>query len=457
MSNDASAQRLWEATLGHLQLALPRPSFDTWLRDTVGLSVADNKLLVSVPTTFTAAWLEQRMHGLIEDTVSKVARNSVAVYYQVRGADSLATQAAPGLPPTAAQATAAGEIGPAPQLNPSYTFKNFIVGPSNQLAYAASTAVSDAPGGAYNPLFLYSGVGLGKTHLLHAIGHQVATRGLRAAYVTTEQFTNEYLTAIRERHTDQFRERYRSLDVLLLDDIQFISGKEGTQEAFFHTFNALRDSGQQVVITCDRPPSALPLLEERLRSRLEWGLMADIGAPDLETRTAILQQRALTAPVTVPPEVIQFIAERIPSNIRQLEGCLNRVTALAHFTRRQVTIDLAVNALGAAATHQADGPSPKAAIAAVASYYNIPSSALVSGRRDKTAANARQVAMFILHKVFNLPAEQIGQALGNRDRTTVLYALKQVTKRMATDNQLTDAIQQLSASLSVKPAVSPDP
>jgi chromosomal replication initiator protein len=452
MPTSASPQRLWEATLGRLQLNLPKPSFDTWLRDTQGLALDDGALTVGVPTTFTAAWLEQRLHGLIEDTVSSIAQGPLTVSYHVRGT----VGGSANTPPVPAQLATSASAAPVAQIsnsaltwtpNERYTFDSFVVGKSNELAYAASRAVAEAPGQAYNPLFLYGAVGLGKTHLLHAIGLQATELGFSAAYVTTEQFTNEYLASIRERKTEEFRDRYRSVHVLLVDDIQFLSGKESTQEGFFHTFNALRDAGRQVVITCDRLPGALPLLEERLRSRLEWGLVADVGAPDLETRMAILQRHALQSPAAVPDDVIEFIAQRIPSNVRHLESCINRLTALAYFTRQEVTIELAVNAMGAVATQQAGSLSPKAVISAVSTYLNVPTSALLGGGRDKPTANARQVAMYLLRQTLNLSPEQIGKTLGNRDRTTVLYALKQVAKRMDRDAEMASTIAQLTQSL----------
>jgi chromosomal replication initiator protein len=445
---DTSAQRTWEAALGRLQIQVPRPSFDTWLRGTIGLSLEGNTLVVGVPTPFAAEWLEKRMHGLIENAVAAIGPDRLEVAFRVGGD---ASTSGPDRPVEAVPVPTRAAPAPAPVTQPTlksrYTFDAFVVGDSNHLAYAAAMAVSDDPGRAYNPLFLYAAVGLGKTHLLHAIGHRAQALGRAVAYVTCEQFTNEYLAAIRERRTEQFRARYRTAELLLIDDVQFLCGKEGTQEGFFHTFNALHDAGRQIVLTCDRPPAALPLLEERLRSRFEWGLMADIGPPSLETRTAILQRLATLAPVTTPDVVLAFIAERVPSNIRQLEGCLNRVTALAHFTGAPVTLDLASQALGTTLVQDAGESTPKAIIAAVAAHYGLATAALVSGRRDKPIAAARQLAMLLLHQTLHLTPDAIGQILGGRDRTTVLYGIKRITSKLALDPTFAEEVTRLKVSL----------
>jgi chromosomal replication initiator protein len=448
MVTKQSAQRMWEAALGRLELQVTRPSFDTWLRGTVGISVQGDTLLVGVPTPFAAEWLEQRMQGLIETAVAAVAAGPLGVTFSVRGAAP-----PPGLSPPQAPIADGPFKRPVSlaQLNDRYTFDSFIVGPSNQLAYAASVAVANAPGQAYNPVFLYSSVGLGKTHLLHAIGLHAQAAGKSVAFVTCEQFTIEYLAAIRDRRTDGFRDRYRGVDVLLIDDIQFLSGKEGTQDGFFHTFNALHDARRQIVLTSDRPPAALPLLEDRLRSRFEWGLVADIGSPDLETRIAILQAHAATTTVPVPDEVLAFIAERVQTNVRRLEGCLNHVTAMAQFTNQAVTIALATNSLSATAATAAGLSSPKAIIAAVAAHYGLSTGALVGGRRDKATATARQVAMYLAHDVLRSTPDEIGQTLGGRDRTTVLYSIKKVLSRSNLDPDFASTLRHLKASISEQP------
>jgi chromosomal replication initiator protein len=441
---DTSAHRLWEAALGRLQLQVTRPSFNTWLRDTVGLNIEGNFLTVEVSTTFKAEWLELRMHSLIEDAISAVALKPINVAFRVKSDESLiGPSKKPNLQSTTLYQQSSPHTTTGLQLNPRYTFDSFVVGDNSQLAYAAAMAISDAPGTSYNPLFLYGAVGLGKTHLLHAIGLRALTNGKRIAYVTCEQFTNEFLGAIRERKTDSFRARYRAVDVLLLDDIQFIAGKEGTQEGFFHTFNALHGADKQIVLTCDRPPSALPLLEERLRSRFEWGLIADIGAPSLETRTAILMHYASKAAVEIPQEVLGFIAERISGNIRQLEGCLNRVAAMAEFTNTPATLELAVQALGVTAAQTTGNSTPKAVLESVAIHYGLTPAVLLSSRRDRPVASARQLAMYILNTTHKLSPDEIGAMLGGRDRTTVIYNVKRTTQRIATDPDYLSQIQHL--------------
>jgi chromosomal replication initiator protein len=448
---DTSAHHIWEAVLGRLQLQITRPSFETWLRDTVGVAIDDQTLVVAVPTPFAAEWLERRMHALIEDAVGAVTDAAIHVAFRVdtlsagtQSVEHVVTEAA-----TASVIPPQGKSVTNVPLNPRYTFDSFVVGDSNQLAYAASMAVADAPGTAYNPLFLYGAVGLGKTHLLQAIGARAQAAGRTVAYVTCEQFTNEFLSAIKDRRTESFRARYRSADLLLIDDVQFISGKEGTQEGFFHTFNALHDSGRQIVLTCDRPPSALPLLEERLRSRFEWGLLADIGQPSLETRTVMLSLFAESSPVPVSRSVIDFIANRTKSNVRLLQGCLNRVTAMAHFTNTPVTIELAQSALGIVAAEDLHPSTPKAAIAAIAAHFDLPQAALISGRRDRPVAHARQIAMYVLNTHHKLSPDAIGSALGGRDRTTVIYSVKKVAKRLATDKEFADLLVPLLNSFSV--------
>ena len=457
MPIDTSAQRTWEAALGRLQLQITRPSFDTWLRGTVGLALDDDTLVVGVPTPFAAEWLERRMNGLIESAVAAVAPRPLQVAFQVGHAVVEATapqrtEPAPETIPVRASAAA-----PSTTLNPRYSFASFVVGESNQLAYASAMAVADSPGRTYNPLFLYGSVGLGKTHLLQAIGLRARGGGQAVCYVTCEQFTNDYLSAIRDRRTEGFRQRYRTVDLLLIDDIQFLCGKEGTQDAFFHTFNALHDAGKQIVLTCDRIPAALPLLDERLRSRLEWGLLADVALPTLDTRIHILANLSSQAAVAVPDDVLHFLANRAPTNIRQLEGSLNRVTALAHFTSTPVTLDLATRALGTnMAANDATASSPKAIIAAVAAHYGLTQAALVSGRRDKPVAAARQLAMYLLNERLRLVPAEIGEILGGRDRTTVLYSIKRITLRLRVDvpfAEEVDALRHLPTS-SNSPAAS---
>ena len=322
----ASAKEVWRAVLGDLQMRLPRPTFETWLRPTEGVSDDGQVFIVEAPTPFAVEWLERRMFHALQGTLEKVAGRPLELQLRVmsHGISYAAERAdlPAGVPQEANQ-----PLFEFRSLNPRYTFESFVVGPSNRLAFSAAQAVAETPGVSYNPLFLYSGAGLGKTHLLQAIGRTCATRGLSVLYVTSEQFTNEFISAIRTRTTEDFRKRYRSVQMLLVDDVQFLSGKEQTHEGFFHTFNDLHNSGNQVVVSSDRPPRELPLMEERLRSRFEWGLIADIQPPDLETRMAILASKADEMHVGLGDAVLELIAKRVQRNVRELEGSLNRLVA----------------------------------------------------------------------------------------------------------------------------------
>jgi chromosomal replication initiator protein len=318
------AERIWEAALGQLQLDLPRATFDTWVRDAELLTYEDGTFVLGVHNAYAREWLDQRLKATLRDVLSGLTGRTVEVRFVLWQGEATAEDARPPL----ADVAAAQRPIPA-NVNPRYTFDSFVVGPGNRLAHAAALAVAENPARAYNPLFLYGGVGLGKTHLLHAVGHACMLAGLRVLYVSSEEFTNDLINAIRGHTTEAFRERYRRMEVLLIDDIQFIAGKESTQEEFFHTFNALHGQEKQLVISSDRPPKALVTLEERLRSRFEWGLIADIQPPDFETRMAILRSKAERAQRDVDPELLEIIARRIQSNIRELEGALTRLLAFA--------------------------------------------------------------------------------------------------------------------------------
>ena len=473
--NVRKVDEVWEAVLGELQLQVTRPSFETWLKDTVGLSHEGGEFVVGAPSTFVAEMLEQRMYSLISRAVERTVHSGVEVRFQVMsngqavgapgGKADYATQVA--VQPAASTSdrgtdrqprTPSGDhylsAGPAPEyrpvtMNPRYTFASFIVGKSNELAHAAAQAVSDKPSLTYNPLFIYSGVGLGKTHLLHAIGHELASRGMSLIYATTEDFTNDYIRAIREGQTEEFRGRYRSADILLLDDIQFIIGKEQTQEGFFHTFNSLHMAARQIVITSDRPVTALTLLEDRVRSRLAAGLVVDIQSPDLETRLAILRAKADETGQTFPVEVLQFLAERIHSNIRELEGCLNRLAAYAHLTAGPITLELVKNIVSDI-LHPATSRrvSEQAVIDAVSSYLSISEDAIKGRRRDKQTALARQITMYLLRDESNLSLSAIGRVLGGKDHTTVLHACQRITNQLPVDAHLRRDVLNIRGTLS---------
>ena len=444
MSSDAPAQRTWEAALGRLQLQVPRPSYDTWLRDTVGLSIDGEALVVGVPTTFAAEWLGGRLHGLVETAVASVARAPLAVRFAVRGASPAPARA---LVPRAAQPAVAPLVPTPSAPDERYTFASFVVGPCNQLAYAASLAVAEAPGRSHNPLFLYGGAGLGKTHLMRAIGEHSRAAGRSVRYVTAEQFTNDFLGAIRDRRTPAFRDAYRSVDLLLVDDMQFICGKDATQEGFVHTFNALYDAGRQIVVAADRPPASLPLLQEPLRSRFQSGLLADLAMPDQPTRTALLRHYAAATHAEVPDDILTLLAERAAFSIRVLQAALNRIVALARYTARPLDASLAREALSCFAQQPSAEPTLKATIDAVAAHYGLSPATLLTRRRDRQASVARHVAMYLLHDLLRLTPDDIGRSLGGRDRTTVLYGIKRISTRLVIDSDLSQALASLRASL----------
>ncbi|MBX5493106.1 MAG: chromosomal replication initiator protein DnaA, partial [Chloroflexi bacterium] len=329
-------------------------------------------------------------------------------------------------------------LGTSIALNPKYTFAEFVVGSGNRLAHAACLAVADNPGHAYNPLFIYGGVGLGKTHLLQAIAHHVLRdRNARVLYVSSETFTNELIDSIRQRRGEEFRSKYRHCDVLLIDDIQFIAGKESTQEEFFHTFNAIHGANGQIVLSSDRPPKAIPTLEDRLRSRFEWGLIADIQPPDLETRIAILQNKCAKLEARVPPEVLAYIAQKVQSNIRELEGTLNRVVAHAALTQQPITYELAVAALADVLTDTARHRlRPEAVLDAVARHFNVTLADLQGKARDKRVVTPRHVAMYLLRETTPLSLNEIGTLLGGRDHTTVLHGCEKVAATLDRDSRL---------------------
>jgi len=337
-------------------------------------------------------------------------------------------------------------------LNPRYTFATFVVGGGNRLAHAAARAVADAPGLAYNPLFVYGGVGLGKTHLLHAIGNVVVERGLQVLYVSSETFTNDLIDSIRDHRTDDFRQKYRRCSLLLIDDIQFIASKERTQEEFFHTFNAIHEGGGQIVLTSDRPPNEIPTLESRLRSRFEWGLIADIQRPDLETRIAILRSKLNGRENAVPPEVLEFIAHKAQSNIRELEGSLNRVMAYAQLHRSALTVDLAAAALQAVSPAQSgrSSPRPDEVLQAICRYYGVSPADLRGKQRDKRIVGPRQLAMFLLRDDARLSTPEIGRLLGGRDHTTVMHGAHKISAELRRDAQLRGDLQAVRELLQSK-------
>ena len=432
----------WTATLGQLEMELPRATFDTWLKETEGLAFDGMDLLVQVPSVFTIAWLAQRMYQTILRALRQSSGDLLDVRFQVSsevGGDEVEP------PSVSRQVNGAGSVMSAPSapvpsgvnFDRKYSFNNFVVGTSNRMAFSAAQAVADAPGQAYNPLFLYSGVGLGKTHLLHAIGQEASRNGHSVLYVSSEQFTNDFISAIRNRTTEEFRQRYRSVQVLLIDDVQFMSGKEQTQEGFFHTFNDLHTAGYQIVLTSDRPPKALALLEDRLRSRFEWGLIADIQPPDLETRMAILSSKADQLKTIIEESVLELIAKRVQKNVRELEGSLNRVVAYSQLMSIPVTLESTSRLLddltSDTARHAID---PERILEEVARQYKVTTPDLLGRNRSKTIALARQVAMYLLIYELELSPTQVGRLLGNRDHSTVIHGAGKINGEINEDYHL---------------------
>ena len=420
----SSALEVWRAVLGDLQLQLPRPTFETWLKQTEGIDYQDEFFVVEAPSTFAVEWLERRMYHALQKTLEKVTGRFLELRLQVKSeAISYAVERAVP-PPELAEPSApiANPLFQVRAFNPKYSFESFVVGTSNRLAFSGAQAVADSPGQAYNPLFLYSKAGLGKTHLLQAMGRTCASRGMSVLYVTSEQFTNEFFSAIRNRTTEDFRRRYRSVQLLLMDDVQFLSGKEQTHEGFFHTFNDLHNSGNQVVISSDRPPRELPFMEDRLRSRFEWGLLADIQPPDLETRMAILATKADEMRVGLDESVIELIAKRIQRNVRELEGSLNRMVAYSQMMNVSITLESTVRILNDVVPGVArESIDPQRIFNEVAAYFEVAVGDLIARKRTKRVALARQIAMYLLIYELELSPTQSGRLLGGRDHATVIH------------------------------------
>lgn len=442
------AERAWQSVLGQLQMEMPRASFDTWVRETQLVDYVDGHLKIGVRNAYARDWLESRLTSTVTRMLVGIMNRSVEVEFIVLQSSREISEPVESYvePTTRPEHPAVVQVRNS-SLNPRYTFENYIVGASNRLAHAAALAVAEKPARAYNPLFLYGGVGLGKTHLLHAIGNACHECGLSVLYVSSEEFTNDLINAIRERTTQAFRDKYRSIDVLMIDDIQFIAGKESTQEEFFHTFNTLHGQDKQIIVSSDRPPKALVTLEERLRSRFEWGLTADIQVPDLETRLAILRTKAERRGKQVPDEIMNLIAGRVQSNIRELEGALNRVIAFAELSGSTLTVDLAETAL-VDLLPQRVNLAPEKVVGLVARYFNLSEEKLLSRDRSRDVALPRQVAMYLLREVAQISLPQIGETLGGRDHTTVMYAIEKISREIDdTGSKLSRDIRQIRQQL----------
>nr|MBA3825198.1 chromosomal replication initiator protein DnaA [Ktedonobacterales bacterium] len=436
----------------HISPTLFRSSFT----GTVGVELRPDALVVSVPAMPARERLQGQLNALLTALAQRTLHRPLVLHFI--SPPPLAPSSHPlsaHVPPTAngvkraaAVALRAAPAIPAPNLNPRYTFASFIVGESNRLAYAAGQSIASMPGRSYNPLFLYGGVGLGKTHLLMAIGHELAERGLRVAYVTSETFTNEIVDAIQHNTQEEFRGRYRAIDALLIDDIQFIGGKERTEEEFFHTFNALHNANKQIIITSDRLPRTIPTLHERLRSRFEWGLMADVATPDFAHRLEILRVKAAEVTITIPPIVLEYIARPEGSSVRQLEGALNRLVMMAHTRGSAVTLALAATALRECFGERGRiDLSPTVVLDLVANHYHVSADEMLGKGRVRSIAWPRQVAMYLLREETENSLAQIGAALGGRDHTTIMHGCEQVGEMLRTDEQFGRELETLRSAL----------
>jgi chromosomal replication initiator protein len=454
---ETRAHDIWNAIAGRLRDSIPETAYDTWFGQARPHSFDGGRLVVEVPNDFTRDWIE----GHFLDVVAAAAGESATAGAVV----TFAVSERPNARPAAPQAQPSPEVREQPlelpdresseaELNAKYTFDLFVIGSSNRFAHAAALAVAEAPAQAYNPLFIYGGTGLGKTHLLQAIGHYVRqhSRRLTTRYVTSEAFMNEFIDAVRDRgaRIEGFKRRYRNYDVLLVDDIQFIEGKERIQEEFFHTFNSLYEGGAQIIISSDRPPREIATLEERLRSRFEWGLLTDIQAPDLETRIAILRKRVETEGIGIEdPEVLTFIASRVSANIRELEGALTRVVAFSSLTDRPLTVELAEDVLkdvypqGEAAPEVTIGRIQEA----VSHRFGVTLDELVSPRRSQAVAYPRQVAMYLSRELTDASLPMIGKEFGGRDHTTVIHAKDKIGRLIREDRSVYNLVQELTARI----------
>lgn len=449
------AEQAWRSVKGQLQLDMARASYNTWVKDTQAVAYDDGVMTIAVSNAYARDWLESRLASTVVRLLTGIMNRQVEVEFVVE--HSAEAQESPVATQTEFLEPGDAQVSvPAYRsvtLNPRYTFDNFIVASNNRLAHAAAQAVADNPAEAYNPLFIYSGVGMGKTHLLHAIGNSCINKGKKVLYVSSEEFMNDMIQSIRQHTTQAFRDKYRLVDVLLLDDIQFIAGKEGTQEEFFHTFNTLHGQGKQIVITSDRPPKAMVTLEERLRSRFEWGLLADIQAPDLETRTAILRYKADRLGKHLPAEILDMIARRVQSNIRELEGALNRVVAFSELSGVPYNVQLAEVAL-VDLLPQVQHITPNKLIALVAAEWQTTVEALTGKSRTKHIAEPRQVAMYLLRHETNASLPQIGEVLGGRDHTTVMYGIDKIAGEILIKKDVERKVNKIKQQLHNQPAYS---
>lgn len=448
-------QQLWQAVLGELELTLSKASFTTWLKNTFIIENEDGRVVVGVPNTFSQAWLKQKYHNEIYRIIQNKSRERIKeITYKVQTIKNYQQEQEELKKTIIAEAKKVQQemkdlpaAAPSVGLNAKYIFDSFIVGKGNELVHAAAKAVAEKPGVTYNPLFIYGGVGLGKTHIMHAIGHEIKRKSpeKKVLYVTCEQFTNDFINAVSSGRTEKFNNTYRTPDVLLIDDIQFLTGKEGTQEVFFHTFNALHQSDKQIVITSDRPPKAIATLEDRLLSRFEWGMIADISQPDLETRIAILEAKCREKEFELDREIIQYITLNIQNNIRELEGALNKVIAHHQLNRITPTLENVKKILFSisSASKQSGAVSPRQLIELVSDFYDLTIEEMLGKSREKRLAFPRQIIMYLLREELRCSYPTIGAELGGRDHTTAMHAYEKISGIIEEDEKTRQEINMI--------------
>jgi chromosomal replication initiator protein len=443
-------EELWRSALGELELLISKANFTTWFKNTSIISFSDGFVVVAVPNAFTKAWLEKKYHSFIIKALQNIIGGTIKqIDYRVETVSTPLAQTFSTPQPVYNKNST--ETNNNFGLNPRYIFDSFIVGKNNELARAAALAVAQNPGQTYNPLFLYGGAGLGKTHLMQAIGHEILkqTPGKKVLYVPCEKFTTEFIQAIGSGKIERFKSTYRSVDVLLVDDVQFLAGKEGTQEEFFHTFNTLHQANKQIVVSSDRPPKAIQTLENRLVSRFEWGMIADIASPDLETRIAILETKCKERNYQLDKELINYLASVIQNNIRELEGALNRVVAYHQLNNKPPTLESIkelLNGLQLAAGYNKSLTS-KRLLSAVAEYYEIKMDDLLGASRKKHLVAPRQAAMYLMREEMKASFPSIGQDLGGRDHTTVMHACLKISRELESDEKLRQDMHNLKQRL----------
>jgi len=449
-------EQLWQAVLGEVELNLSKANFTTWFKNTFISSHEDNKVIVGVPNTFTKAWLEKKYHKEIAAALENIRGEKIKeIFYKVEvkkpaQVDSASKRAKGESIATNNQTNQEGEailinrFG----LNSRYTFENFVVGKGNELAHAACQAVVANPGKAYNPLFIYGGVGLGKTHLLQAIGHELSKKTDKVLYVSCEKFTNDYIQSVRNGQAKEFKDRYRNVDLLMVDDIQFMAGKDGTQEEFFHTFNELHQGNKQIIITSDRQPKSIPALEKRLLSRFEWGMIADISQPDIETRIAILEAKCREKNYTLERDVLYYIASNIQNNIRELEGALNRLIVYHEFNNYQPTVETTKNILNSIVSNiQSRSVTTKSIIDAVSKFYDVDIKDIVGKGRKQELVRPRQIIMFLMRQEANTSFPTIGQELGGRDHTTAMHACNKIQRELGENERIKQEVESIKQLL----------